>query len=219
MKLIFGVPSVVFEAAHRLAVKYGHEWAGHVEAAEFAGVDSLEGLEAFVAAHLAAREYSLPGGICAPSVNESGYLAHTTGSGRLSWSLWEYQGELAVWAEVSRPTGAVLELRPDFSVVVEGRFCPRHVAALREFAEVALEGNPALAGVLAQLEALAPQAEAQQKAEARVELWALEADFSPVLPASLSGALAPVFQAELLAGLRFLAFARSAVLERIEKTL
>lgn len=215
----FNIPSVVFEAAHRLAARYGHEWAGHVEAAEAAGVDSLEGLEAFVAAHLAAREYSLPGGICAPSTNESGYLAHTTGSGRLSWSLSETRGELAVWAEVSRPAGAVIELRPDFSVVVGGKFCPRHVTALREFAEVALAGNPALAGVLAQLEALMPQAEAQEKLEARLELWELEPDYSPSLPASLSGALAPVFEAELITGLRFLAFARSALLERIEKTL
>ena len=145
------LPAVQLTVAARLARTYGHEWAEFVE-------DDESISPAVIAARVAAywREvvdergrtraevFGGPGGIAWPVIDEPGYVAHVTGSGRLRWRV---GADGCVDLTITRPGDEIVAtafVAADEQIVcgnatrASGRLYVRHVSALRDAVYAAL---------------------------------------------------------------------------------
>lgn len=97
------VPAAQLRAAHRLAAKFNHEWA----LAIYDHVDRPEGwtIDEIVEVTRSVRNVYLPPGLECPEVGVDGVIHHTTGTGRLEWSIFP-DGDVEI--VVNRPQGHVL---------------------------------------------------------------------------------------------------------------
>lgn len=132
--------------AWKLARSHGHLWA-YLPEAEAANILTRDGwTEALWGALNAAERLGsgLIGGIVAPSQHD-GVIRHTTGSGRLTWTV---DRDGVVTLLVDRPSGPVLLVRIGAEIDVRdlGRYGGRHVEALRP-ALYALLPHPMVDGV------------------------------------------------------------------------
>jgi hypothetical protein len=122
------VSAVQFARARALALAHGHLWA---QCPETEGLTDAEEILSVVTEWDAAEGVpSVCGGIYAPTVDEDGDVVHTTGTGRLSWCVYE-DGHTTI--SIARPTGwvATVSVCPDgdWSVDVGGEILERHVDA------------------------------------------------------------------------------------------